>query len=116
MTGSSSRLSIRIDLENGFRLGPGQIALLERVARLGSISAAGRDMNMSYRRAWQLVDEINGIFGTPVVVPKSGGRNGGGAELTALGKQLVDHYHRVAAAAADAAEPHIRAIEKALRS
>ena len=52
-------LSIRIDFDDEGRLGPGKVALLERIAREGSISAAGRAMNMSYKRAWELVAEIN---------------------------------------------------------
>ena len=51
-------LSLRIDLDSGGRIGPGKIALLEQVATLGSISAAGRALGMSYRRAWELLDEM----------------------------------------------------------
>ena len=48
-----ARLSVRIDLANGSRLGPGKVNLLESVARCASISAAAREQGMSYRRAWQ---------------------------------------------------------------
>ena len=55
-------LTIRIDFGAFGYLGPGKIALMERISKHGSISAAGREMAMSYRRAWLLVDEINRIF------------------------------------------------------
>ena len=60
-------LSIRIDFDGEGRLGPGKVALLERIASEGSISAAGRSMNMSYKRAWELVAEINQSFTEPLV-------------------------------------------------
>ena len=69
-------LSLRIDLDDGSRIGPGKIALLEHIEKHGSISAAGRAMDMSYKRAWDLVDEINRICGHAVVEPQAGGKNG----------------------------------------
>ena len=75
-------LSIRIDFDDEGRLGPGKVALLERIASEGSISAAGRSMNMSYKRAWELVSEINRTFEEPLVTAQTGGRAGGGAVLT----------------------------------
>jgi len=74
-----AQLSIRIDLGPDFRIGPGKIALLEMIARHGSISAAGRALGMSYRRAWMLVEAMNTGFGRPVVEAQSGGRAGRGA-------------------------------------
>ena len=76
-------LSIRIDFDDEGRLGPGKVALLEQIEREGSISAAGRAMNMSYKRAWELVSEINRTFEEPLVTAQTGGRAGGGAALTA---------------------------------
>lgn len=75
-------LSLRIDLEPEGRIGPGKIELLEKIASFGSIAAGGRAMGMSYRRAWELVDELNRVFGKPVLTSQSGGRHGGGAALT----------------------------------
>ena len=75
-------LSIRIDLDQEGRLGPGKVALLERIASEGSISAAGRSMNMSYKRAWELVADINESFAEPLVAAQTGGKAGGGAALT----------------------------------
>src|ERR1700704_113454 len=65
-------LSIRIDFDDEGRLGPGKVALLEGIAREGSISAAGRAMNMSYKRAWELVSEINRTFEEPLVTAQTG--------------------------------------------
>jgi len=106
-------LNFRIDLDTGARIGPGKIALLERVAEAGSISAAARAMGMSYRRAWELIDDLNRCFGRPVVRTKAGGPRGGGAELTALGRDLVAHYRAIEAKAGEAARSHLRALEVA---
>jgi molybdate transport system regulatory protein len=95
-------LTLRITLSGGKRLGPGKIKLLEEIGARGSISAAGRAMNMSYKRAWDLVAEANSLFGTDVVESKTGGRQGGGAQLTTFGKHLVKDY-REAHAKADMA-------------
>lgn len=76
-------------------LGPGKADLLEGIRDTGSISAAGRRMSMSYRRAWQLVEQLNLYFGAPVVATLTGGRGGGGAELTPLGEEIVATYRRM---------------------
>lgn len=107
-------LSIRIDFGPERRVGPGKIALLEQVALLGSISAGGRALNMSYRRAWELIDELNDIFGTPVVESRSGGRKGGGATLTPFGRSLISRYRAMERAAAAATEPHLAALARDL--
>jgi molybdate transport system regulatory protein len=85
-------LSLRIDFAEGRRLGPGKVLLLEAVHEHGSISAAGRAIGMSYKRAWDLVDEMNRMFAVPVVESKSGGKQGGGATLTELGQRVVGTY------------------------
>lgn len=105
-----TQLSIRIDFGPGQRIGPGKIALLEQIAALGSISAGGRALDMSYRRAWELIDDLNAIFGQPVVESKSGGKNGGGATVTALGLNLISRYRAMERAAAAAAQPHLSAL------
>src|SRR5205085_10060364 len=78
-------LSVRIEIDAGGRIGPGKIELLETIHRSGSISAAGRAMEMSYKRAWDLVDEINRICRQAAVERQTGGKNGGGAVLTPFG-------------------------------
>jgi molybdate transport system regulatory protein len=107
-----AQLSIRIDFGPDLRVGPGKIALLEQVAALGSISAGGRAMDMSYKRAWELIEELNGIFGRPVVESRSGGRKGGGATLTPLGLSLISRYRAMERAAAAATESHLAALEE----
>jgi len=73
-------------------VGPGKIALLERINRTGSLSQAARDLGMSYRRAWQLLSSLNASFREPVAVTATGGRGGGGARLTAFGRELIGLY------------------------
>src|SRR5580692_2894126 len=74
---NGTRLSIRIDLENGDRIGPGKITLLEAIRDTGSISAGARKIGMSYRRAWLLVEQINAALQEPAVTGITGGRRGG---------------------------------------
>src|ERR1700753_4090460 len=88
-------LSVRIDLDADGRIGPGKIQLLENIRACGSISAAGRAMGMSYKRAWDLVDEINHICKQVAVERQIGGRNGGGAILTPFGLSLVVRYRKI---------------------
>ena len=103
-------LSIRIDLDSESRIGPGKVLLLENIHACGSISAAGRAMDMSYKRAWDLVDEINGIFGNAVVERQTGGKNGGGAVLTPFGKSLVARYRKIERDAASAVRKELQAL------
>lgn len=103
-------LSLRIHLDPEGRVGPGKICLLDGIAVHGSIAAAGRSMGMSYRRAWELVGELNALFGEPVVDRQVGGKRGGGARLTPLGVALVSRYRAIERAAAEAARPHLAAL------
>lgn len=90
-----ARLRLRVVLGAGHRLGPGKIDLLEAIASTGSITAAGKRLGMSYRRAWLLIDEANRMFETPLVVASAGGPGGGGARLTELGEDLVRAFRRL---------------------
>ena len=110
---SSDRLSIRLDLVSGARIGPGKIAVLEEIARAGSISAAGRALGMSYRRTWELVEELNRTLGTPVVETAAGGSGGGGAVLTRAGKVVVERYRAIEMDTAAAARKHLLALNRA---
>jgi molybdate transport system regulatory protein len=94
-----ARLTIRIDLSPTSAVGPGKIRLLEHIDATGSIAAAGRAMDMSYRRAWLLVDELNRTFKAPVATTEHGGRAGGGASLTEFGRRLVRQYRDMEATA-----------------
>lgn len=80
---------LRIEFGQGVRLGPGKIELLEAIAETGSISAAGRKIGMSYRRAWLLVEELNTLFTEPVIRTSAGGAHGGGTEVTPFGRRLI---------------------------
>ncbi len=107
-------LTIRVDFGAFGYLGPGKIALMELIAEHGSISAAGKEMDMSYRRAWLLVDEINRIFREPLVEKQMGGSGGGGARLSPLGQDVVRRYRAIQRAAAAATAADIKALKCAL--
>jgi len=109
-----TRLRLRIDFAAGAQLGPGKVGLLEAIAATGSISAAGRQLGMSYKRAWQLVDIMNQAFREPVVAAQQGGQGGGGASLTPLGQEVVQCYRRIEAAAGAAVTGDLVALEALL--
>ena len=88
----SLKIRLRIDFDDLHAVGPGKIALLERMRDCGSLSQAARNLDMSYRRAWQLLDSLNTSFNEPVIVTSVGGKGGGGSEITALGLSLIDTY------------------------
>ena len=108
------RLSIRLDLANGARIGPGKVRLLEEIARSGSISAAGRALKMSYRRAWELVEDLNKTLGIQVIATAAGGAGGGGARLTEAGSALVAAYRAIEAGSVAASAAHLEAIARLL--
>lgn len=83
---------LRITLDEEAYIGPGRADLLDHIARTGSISAAGKAMGMSYKRAWGLVQALNAGFGAPLVETARGGAAQGGAELTALGRDVLARY------------------------
>ncbi|THK35443.1 LysR family transcriptional regulator [Ensifer sp. MPMI2T] len=90
---------LRIDFPPDDRLGRGKIMLLELIRETGSISAAGRAMDMSYRRAWLLVDALNRMFKEPSVESQRGGKQGGGAAVTAFGEKLIERFRAMEAKA-----------------
>lgn len=99
MSDKAARLTLRIDLANGVRLGPGKVGLLSGIAEHGSIRAAGATMGMSYRRAWLLADEINRMFREPSIFTRHGGKSGGGAGLTPFGETLLGRCRQMEAEA-----------------
>lgn len=111
----TTRLTLRVDFGGSRSIGPGKIRLLEAIERTGSISKAGRELGMSYRRAWLLIDDMNQCFREAVVKAKPGGAQGGGAALTDFGAGLVRDYRAIEAAATDAAVPRLRGLEGALK-
>ena len=111
-----ARLKLRIDFEDGRALGPGKVRLLELVGETGSISAAARGMEMSYRRAWMLIDALNQTFRERVVTTRGGGAGGGGASLTPFGRELAASYRDMEREAAEALAQRVSALERALAS
>jgi molybdate transport system regulatory protein len=109
---AGDRLNIRIDLAGGLRIGPGKVAVLEAIARSGSISAAGRTLRMSYRRTWELVEDLNNGLGTPVVETAAGGSGGGGTVLTPAGKAVIERYRAIEMDTAVAARKHLLALNR----
>jgi len=85
-------IRFRVDFTEHSNLGPGKVALLEEIRKYGSLSEAARRMRMSYRRAWLLLDSLNNSFDVPATVNSTGGRGGGGAEVTPFGVLLIERY------------------------
>lgn len=83
---------LRVTLSESAYLGPGRADLLEQIGRTGSISAAGKAMGMSYKRAWGLVQALNEGFGVVLVETSRGGSGQGGAQLTEAGRAVLAHY------------------------
>ncbi|MGB7541194.1 MAG: LysR family transcriptional regulator [Burkholderiales bacterium] len=99
---------IRILIGAVVAIGPGKADLLQAIARTGSISAAAREMGMSYRRAWLLVDALNAAFKRPLVETATGGRRGGGARVTELGEEVLRRYRAMESRAARSVAPDLR--------
>jgi molybdate transport system regulatory protein len=113
---AGTRLTVRVDFGADRALGPGKVRLLEAVKNCGSISQAGRSLDMSYRRAWLLIDDMNRCFREPVVAAQPGGAQGGGAALTAFGEELIAKYRAIEAQATAAAKQQLRDLETSLRA
>lgn len=110
-----TRLQLRIYFGGEAMLGPGKAELLQRIHDTGSISAAGRAMKMSYKRAWMLVEEMNAAFRDPLVDRTRGGAGGGGARVTEAGLAVMALYRAVESAAAAAAAQDIATLRAMLR-
>jgi molybdate transport system regulatory protein len=110
-----ARLKLSIILDSGARIGPGKAKLLESIRDSGSISAAAREMGMSYKRAWLLLDSINQAFEAPAVTAVTGGHRGGGAELTDFGRELLERYRRMEAEARTAFADDLEALGRVAR-
>ena len=105
---------VRLYFSEAEMIGPGKAALLDGIARTGSISAAGRDMGMSYKRAWMLVETMNAMFREPLVSSARGGPGGGGAALTVTGRRVLDLYRQIEAEAAAASAAKVAALRRLL--
>src|SRR5271154_4832527 len=95
--------------------GPGKADLLELVAKTGSITESAKRMNMSYMRAWSLIQTINGCFKSPVLETARGGNKRGGAELTKTGRRALKLYRQMENDSFKAAQSGWRAFQKCLR-
>ena len=102
------RPQIRIMFRKAIAMGPGKADLLRVIEETGSISAAARQMEMSYRRAWLLVDAMNQAFKSPVVVTLTGGKAGGGAAVTEFGKEVLQRYRAMEAKASASVARELR--------
>jgi len=114
-----ARLKLKLQLYCGdeIAMGPGKADLLDAIARAGSISAAGRDLGMSYRRAWMLVDTMNRCFAAPLVETRPGGGQGAGARLTAEGETALAAYRALSAQVQSGSSgPDIATLETAIRA
>lgn len=113
MTGKIGLTHLRVTFSDEFYIGPGRADLLDGIGRLGSISAAGDAMGMSYKRAWSLVQALNAGFGAPLVETSRGGSGQGGAQLTDAGRLVLAHYRAMQASAAAAIADDFAAIAAA---
>ena len=111
-----NRLELKLRILHGeeIAIGPGKIDLLEAILEYGSISGAARNMEMSYRRAWLLVDTMNRCFRQPLVETAAGGSKGGGAHVTETGKAVLKHYRDMQHKAEAAIQADFRKIQALL--
>ena len=107
---SSPGIRFRLDFHDQCSVGIGKISLLEAIARTGSLSQAARDIGMSYRRAWLLIDNMNADFDTRVISATVGGTGGGGAQLTSFGRELIRAYRNLEARIAPLAAEHMSGV------
>ena len=112
---ATARFRMRVTAGDAIAVGPGKIALLEAIRETRSITAAAKSIDMSYRRAWILVDELNTTLKRPAVASSKGGDHGGGSELTAVGESLLTLYRRIEKRAADACAADIGALLKLVK-
>jgi molybdate transport system regulatory protein len=111
----TARFRMRVTSGAAIAVGPGKIALLEAIQKMHSITAAAKSINMSYRRAWMLIDQLNGSLKKPAVSSANGGKDGGGSQLTDVGLALVDVYRRIEARAAKACADDIDSLIRLVR-
>jgi molybdate transport system regulatory protein len=110
-----TKLFLRVYFRDDSWVGPGKVQLLEAIQEHGSISAAARVLDMSYRRAWLLIDGLNALFDTPAVSTTLGGRGGGTAALTPFGLEIVQRYRAMHLAAEKAVAGEAAALARHVR-
>ena len=111
-TRTKARFRLRVTRGDEIAIGPGKIALLEAVRDHGSITEAARQIGMSYRRAWMLLDEVNRMMKKPATVSAHGGQSGGGSVLTPEGEEIIRLYREIEAQAERACAQQIRQLLK----
>ncbi len=89
------RIRCWIDIDGEKFFGPGRAELLELIAETGSIAKAAKSMGMSYKKAWDMVNEMNTLGNKPYVVSQAGGQKGGGAEVTEVGRKMIEAYRDI---------------------
>ncbi|PZQ99718.1 MAG: hypothetical protein DI533_03445 [Cereibacter sphaeroides] len=112
---ATTRLRLRLLFGADAMLGPGKADLLQLIRDTGSISAAGRRMGMSYKRAWMLVEEMNAVFREPLVDSARGGSGGGGARLTEAGVRVLALYRALEDRLAETGAAEIAALSAMVR-
>ena len=114
-TGSKTTgVRLRIVLEPDIAIGPGKADLLEGIKKTGSIAAAGREMSMSYKCAWTLVESMNECFKEPLVQANRGGNERGGAQLTRTGERVLETYRRMETQSRKAIAKDMRSLRRLL--
>ncbi len=114
--GGRAAFRLRVTLGEVIAIGPGKVRLLEAVQETGSITAAAKSIGMSYRRAWLLLDELNGSLRSPAIESAKGGSAGGATTLTDVGLQVVALYRHIEATAASACEADLKRLLGLLRA
>lgn len=111
-----TKIVLRIDFNNDDYIGHGRVRLLELIGEHGSIARAAREMGMSYKRAWYLIDSFGACFSEPLLERHHGGKGGGSAKLTAFGNEVVHRYRAMEAKALKACLRDVAALEQHLAS
>lgn len=115
-TAAQVSLRLRVLHQAAIAFGPGKADLLQAIISTGSISAAAKQMDMSYRRAWQLVTTMNQCFVAPLVETQTGGSHGGGALVTPLGHEVLQLFRQMEQAALAASTVFCQQISRHLKT
>ena len=115
ITGARFKIQARLMLDEEIAFGPGKADLLDAIHATGSISAAGKQLGMSYRRAWLLVDSINRCFMRPLIETATGGSHGGGARVTDMGLDVLKRYRQLQEEVQQLSDIHFPAFKSLLR-
>lgn len=87
--------SLWIECEGERFFGPGRVELLQKIEETGSINKAAKQMQMSYNKAWEMINALNAQASKPFVITQAGGEKGGGSVITAEAKQLIAYHQQL---------------------